>query len=186
MAKILICVDCQYDFIEGGNLPVEGGTKALDYLANYVADHSDEYDAIVMTLDWHPSDHCSFTENGGVWPKHCVRYSHGASIYNPLVKLLPVEKTVYFEKGCKVGKDEYSFLGNRKNVNRFKGIIESLRPDAIDVCGIAGDVCVMNTIKDLLSLKSPSSINVIMPAVASLNDATFAQFITEQHLNIVK
>lgn len=186
MAKILICVDCQYDFIEGGNLPVDGGTQALDYLARYVADHSNEYDCVVMTLDWHPGNHCSFTENGGIWPNHCVRYTRGASIYDPLAKALPVEKTVFFEKGCKLDKDEYSFLGNRKNVNRFADIIDSLRPDAIDVCGIAGDVCVMNTIKDLLSLESLPCINVIMPAVASLNDDTFAQFVAEQHMNIVR
>ena len=56
----------------------------MDYLTAYVKEHHAEYDAIVVTMDQHPADHCSFDVSGGPWPIHCVRYTTGAALYPPL------------------------------------------------------------------------------------------------------
>ena len=73
--KILICVDCQYDFIEGGSLGVDGAREAMNRLVEFIKAHYKEYDLIIFTADWHLPSHCSFEANGGIWPRHCVEYS---------------------------------------------------------------------------------------------------------------
>lgn len=65
MNKTLIIVDAQYDFMEGGKLPVEGATKALNNIVSLI--ESGEYSTIITTQDWHNGKHCSFKEQGGVF-----------------------------------------------------------------------------------------------------------------------
>ena len=65
--NILLIVDPQNDFITG-SLAIEGAIPAMDYLTAYVKEHHAEYDAIVVTMDQHPADHCSFDVSGGPWP----------------------------------------------------------------------------------------------------------------------
>ena len=38
MGKILILIDCQYDFLEGGNLPVDA-THKMDRLAEFIREN---------------------------------------------------------------------------------------------------------------------------------------------------
>lgn len=186
MGKILICVDCQYDFIEGGNLPVAGARKAMGRLVKYVSKHADEYSAVVCTLDWHPHGHCSFVPSGGTWPVHCVQHTHGASLYQPLVDVLSKDKLHIFLKGSDMGKDEYSFLDNEKNVKQFTRLVKKVKADAIDLCGIAGDVCVMNTARSLMGMGLQDKLSMIMPAIASLDEAVTAKFIEENGLKKTK
>ena len=40
----------------------------------------------------------------------------------------------------------------------------------IDVCGIAGDVCVLNTLKDLVNLVGPGCLQVLEKYTPSLDD----------------
>ena len=45
---------------------------------------SGDYDLVVATRDWHPPDHGSFTEQGGIWPVHCVQDTDGAELHPAL------------------------------------------------------------------------------------------------------
>lgn len=186
MKKILVCVDCQYDFIEGGNLPVTGARKAMNKLVKYVEKHRDEFAAVVCTLDWHPHGHCSFVPAGGTWPVHCVQHTHGAALYQPLMDVLPKDKLHMFLKGMEMNRDEYSFLDNEKNVKRFERLLKKTKADCIEICGIAGDVCVMNTALSLIALGHQDKISVVMRAVASLDDEVTARFIAEKSLKMIK
>ena len=67
MSKILLIVDPQVDFVNG-SLPVTGAAEAMDALAAYVKEHGNEYVARLVTADWHPYHHCSFADEGGMWP----------------------------------------------------------------------------------------------------------------------
>ena len=185
MTKILICVDCQYDFIEGGNLPVSGARAAVDTLAAYLSMNSGEYDAIVCTLDWHPQTHCSFVANGGTWPVHCVQHTHGAALDQKLVDVLPADRLHIYLKGRDTGKDEYSFLDNGKNAERFDKLVQAINPDIIDLCGIAGDVCVMNTARSLIGMGLGSKITMLLPAVASLDTEVTKAFVTDNSIATV-
>ena len=186
MSKILVCVDCQYDFIEGGNLPVTGGKKAMRFLTRYVSRHIWEYDAIIFTLDWHPVNHCSFVTLGGQWPVHCVQHTYGAALFQPLFDVIPTDRLVIFEKGTSPDCDEYSFLGNDVNRKKFNQLLDRLQPQQIDVCGIAGDVCVKNTIQDIINLYSSLCVCVIMPAIVSIDNEVTSEFIKKNHIKVIK
>lgn len=53
--NVLLIVDPQYDFIEGGSLPVNGATKAMEELSEHIKET--KYDSILVTVDWHPYNH---------------------------------------------------------------------------------------------------------------------------------
>lgn len=182
MGKILICVDCQYDFIEGGSLPVDGARKAMKKLEKLLLNNAQDYDAVICTLDWHPHGHCSFVPEGGLWPVHCVQHTHGAALYQPIVEALPKNKMKIFLKGYSQSKDEYSFLDNKENKKVFNDIVKELKPEAIELCGIAGDVCVMNTAKGLIDMGLQEKVVLRLQSIASLDDEVTRKFISDNSL----
>jgi nicotinamidase/pyrazinamidase len=96
--RALIVVDVQNDFIPGGALGVTGGDKIVPVVNKYVEEFERLGDLIVYTKDWHPANHCSFKENGGTWPIHCVQGSRGAEFHPDLL----VRGTI-FNKGMNAG-----------------------------------------------------------------------------------
>jgi len=43
------------------------------------------------------------------------------------------------------------------------------KAEQVDVCGIAGDVCVLDTLKDLVAAGYEEKLNVLMPFCPSLD-----------------
>ena len=67
MDKILLIVDPQVDFISG-SLAVEGAKEKMDALASALQNGEIDCDYVMVTKDFHPSNHCSFkrTEANGL------------------------------------------------------------------------------------------------------------------------
>lgn len=84
MDKILLIVDPQVDFISG-SLAVEGAKEKMDALASALQNGEIDCDYVMVTKDFHPSNHCSFKENGGQWPPHCVKGTTGCWV-QPLME----------------------------------------------------------------------------------------------------
>ena len=63
MSKTLVIVDCQYGFVDGGELPVGGGNKAVEFIINYIRERGASVSRILMTVDNHPAYHGSFKES---------------------------------------------------------------------------------------------------------------------------
>ncbi len=146
--KLLLIVDPQYDFING-SLPVNGAAGAMNALAKYAAEYGGEYVRAAVTSDWHPWRHCSFDREGGPWPVHCLQHSKGAAIWQNLLEALyrlPQGFTL-LTKGDSADREEYSILQNPASRGRLLTMLDGI--DVTDVCGLAGDVCVLNTAKDL-------------------------------------
>lgn len=61
--NLLLIIDLQNDFIEGGSLPVSGGKSVAEYLNKWIHDNSSDLDDICLTLDTHPKDHISFASS---------------------------------------------------------------------------------------------------------------------------
>ena len=168
--KIFIGVDLQYGFVEGGGLPVQGGMKAALNAAKHL--EKGKYDAVFLTRDWHPSNHCSFVENGGTWPIHCVQGTKDAEIVEEVLKASPEAQVL--NKGTKDNLEEYSAFGaNKENLAKLTSVLSSDENviNHVTLCGIAGDVCVLNTLKDLLDIL-PLNSTIIIPidSVASLDE----------------
>lgn len=58
MTKILIIVDPQNDFCEGGSLAVPQSNDIFVHINNLRK--SIQFDKIIITMDWHASNHISF------------------------------------------------------------------------------------------------------------------------------
>ena len=186
--SILFIVDMQNDFIDG-SLAVKGGNEAVDNLIKHIdeLDDKEHYNAVIITNDWHTENHISFNE----WPKHCVANTNGAKIPDRLMEKLMNTfgyDFVYFEyKGRSEDKDEYSIFDNERNRKEVQSLIKSYSYDGDDtditVCGIAGDICVYNTIKDMISLGYKDRIEVLMDATASIDGGQkLNELIDTEHL----
>ncbi len=146
---MLLIVDPQTDFVDG-SLPVAGARVAITALAEYVRTQGDGYAAVVVSVDRHPADHCSFAGNGGIWPRHCVAGSEGCGIWPPLARALetlPKGFTV-LAKGTDIDREEYSLFANKAAASELDAIVAAHNISRIDVCGLAGDICVRNTLAD--------------------------------------
>lgn len=157
--KTLVVVDLQKDFYSpDGALYVKGGEDIPFEVERIIG----RFDNAVFTLDWHPVDHCSFASQGGPWPMHCVAYSEGASLPLALLKAAPAYDI--FRKGKDSSREEYGAFAGEKRVETIKAA------DEVVVCGIAGDYCVLETLKNIVALRgSTLGIKVFLRGVASID-----------------
>ena len=86
----LILVDVQNDFMPGGSLAVPDGDKIIPVLNRYLTLFHTHGLPIFATRDWHPPDHCSFQQQGGPCPPHCVAGTPGAAFPGSLELPPPV------------------------------------------------------------------------------------------------
>lgn len=182
--RMLLIVDPQLDFISG-SLPVPGAAEAMDALARYVADHGDDYVVRLVTSDWHPFNHCSFAHRGGPWPAHCVQHSAGAAVWQPLLEALYRTRGAFtmLYKGNRVERDEYSIMQNEESASVVARLIAALQIDRIDLCGLAGNICVLNTARDLLTLCGPEMLHILTDYAPSLDDGSeLSAFVRDNHL----
>ena len=140
----LIVVDVQNDFLPGGALAVNEGDAVVPVINECIRHFTAKELPIFATGDWHPADHCSFVENGGQWPRHCVADSSGAQFAENLE--LPDDVSI-FHKGTDIDKEAYS---------GFQGtdLAEQLHAHGVKrvfVGGLATDYCVLKTVIDALA-----------------------------------
>lgn len=164
--KALVIIDPQIDFITG-TMAVPQAEECMDYLSRWMLEHSDSYEAVYVSMDQHPMDHCSFLSEGGLWPAHCVRYSQGAALWPAiqanLAHLQAQGKEIYYiEKAYEQAEDEYSAFA------RFIPQ-ELLEAELIFLAGIAGDYCVRASEEDLLRQIPQERILRLEEAIAWIN-----------------
>ena len=168
MKRALLIVDPQIDFITG-SLAVDGAREAMDSLAAYIGCNAGAYSHIIVTADRHPFAHCSFRDEGGRWPRHCLHDSVGAAVWPPLMEALyacqcPV---TFLHKGEDAEREEYSIFASPAASRRIAGLVAGT--DVVDVCGIAGDVCVADTLRDGINLFGPELFNVLTRFTPSID-----------------
>ena len=181
MKKMLIIVDPQVDFVDGA-LPVPGAKKAMSALAQYLREHGSEYAVKIITADSHPYNHSSFRECGGEWQRHCVSDSVGAAIVPDVFDAAYSSPgyTTVMHKGKYEMVEEYSVFQAPGAAAIIAGLLQKHRITRIDICGLAGDVCVLSTLTDAVELFPDISIRVLTPFSPSLDGGTrLSVFINE-------
>lgn len=156
----LLIVDVQNDFLPGGSLAVPGGNNVLPVLNAYIGRFVQHSLPVYASRDWHPADHCSFTQQGGIWPQHCVAGTRGAEFSDSLQ--LPETATVV-SKASTPGSDAYSAFQDT-------GLADALRARAVGrlfIGGLATDYCVLNTVKDALS--EGFEVALLLDAIAAVD-----------------
>lgn len=156
----LIVVDVQNDFLPGGSLAVPGGDAVVPILNDYIRIFQRYGLPIYATRDWHPADHCSFVEQGGPWPPHCVAGTPGAAFSNELD--LPPD-VVVISKATLQEKDAYSGFEDTDLAARCR----RLGCQRLFIGGLATDYCVLNTVRDALS--EGFDVYLLMDAIRGVN-----------------
>lgn len=157
--KALLVVDLQYDFLPGGSLAVKDGDKIIPIINTI----QDQFDLIIATQDWHPSNHKSFASQhpdndlfdlinlSGIpqvlWPDHCVQGTKGAEF---TAEWDTTKVATIFRKGMNVEVDSYSgFYDNDHQYSTgLLGFLKDKRVTELYVCGLAAEFCVYFSAKD--------------------------------------
>jgi nicotinamidase/pyrazinamidase len=170
-SSMLIIVDVQNDFCEGGALGVDGGGAVASRIVEHVRTHGAQYGRILVSQDWHRGD----TDNGGhfavppaapdfveTWPVHCVAGTPGAALHAELAALAdePGRRLEIVRKGY--GIPSYSVLegtlvATDENVARL--IADGAGGwERIDVVGLAYDFCVRATALGAAQAGAPARV----------------------------
>ncbi len=149
----LLVVDMQNDFMPGGALAVPHGDEVVP-VANRLAA---AFEHVVLTQDWHPSDHRSFAANHEgrqpfetvtlsygeqvLWPVHCVQDTPGAALHDGLH--IPHARLV-IRKGYRREVDSYSAFieADRRTPTGLAGYLHEQGVKRVWCCGLATDYCV--------------------------------------------
>jgi len=134
----LLLVDVQNDFCPGGALAVAEGDAVVPVLNDWIAAAVQGGSLVFASRDWHPADHVSFAEQGGIWPPHCVQDTPGASFHPDLE--LPDDAAVV-SKADQADREAYSAfdsgeLGEKLAAAGVRRLWVGGR--ATDYCGKAG------------------------------------------------
>jgi nicotinamidase/pyrazinamidase len=156
----LLAVDVQNDFLPGGALAVPDGDAVVPVLNRYIQAFADHDLPVFLSRDWHPENHCSFKEQGGPWPPHCVAGSPGAAFASDLV--YPTGSTVV-DKAQTPEREAYSDFDETDLARdlRERGV------ERVFVGGLATDYCVLYTVKDALS--HGFEVFLLMDAIRAVN-----------------
>ena len=201
--KSLIIIDFQFDFCDPkGSLYVKGAEEAKKGILKYMKDNHKSFNQIIYTRDWHLHKDESFKKNGGIWPVHCIQNSKGAEIdkelYDELAKYnIPItvvnKGTVYTHEEYGAFENiKYEDENNKTDINNCVFSNYELSSGAkitnnnIVVCGLAGDYCVKESIKNLLK-HWKFNLEVLVSGIASIdNGDKLKEFIKENNLSIAK
>lgn len=152
MTNALIVIDVQNDFCTGGGLAVQGGEEVVGSINAMM----DEFDAVVLTQDWHPAGHSSFaTSHAGaapydmmdmaygpqvLWPDHCVQGTPGAAFHADL----RVDADLILRKGFRAAIDSYSvfFENDQSTPTGLDGYLRTRGITDLTMVGLATDFCV--------------------------------------------
>jgi len=149
----LIVIDVQNDFCPGGALAVPHGDAIIPGINALMS----EFPAVILTQDWHPSDHLSFaSQHPGrapmelsqmpygpqvLWPDHCVQGTAGAD-FHPALNTTRADLII--RKGFRRRIDSYSafFENDHTTPTGLEGYLRNRGITALTLVGLATDFCV--------------------------------------------
>lgn len=149
----LLIIDVQNDFCPGGALAVAQGDAIVSGINAIMAD----FEAVVLTQDWHPAGHSSFASSYAdkasydminmpygpqvLWPDHCVQGTEGSS-FHP--ELETNQADLIIRKGYNPAIDSYSafFENDHKTPTGLEGYLRTRGITEVTLVGLALDFCV--------------------------------------------
>ncbi len=153
MSQALLVIDVQNDFCPGGALAVPDGDAIVPGINTLM----DDFDAVILTQDWHPAGHSSFASSHDgkspydmvempygpqvLWPDHCVQGSAGAAFH---LSLRTERADLIIRKGYNPQIDSYSafFENDQKTPTGLEGYLRTRGIDSLVLVGLATDFCV--------------------------------------------
>ncbi len=167
MSRVLVVVDVQNDFCEGGSLAVAGGAATASAISAVVA--AGAYGHVVATRDHHidPGGHFSATPDFvHSWPPHCVAGTPGADFHAGLIASPSFEAV--FDKGEYAAA--YSGFEGLDGGVSLAAWLRQHGASEVEVCGIATDYCVKATALDAARLGYPTTVLLGLTAAVNPGD----------------
>tara|TARA_R110002049_G_scaffold44333_5_gene130123 strand:- start:180390 stop:180983 length:594 start_codon:yes stop_codon:yes gene_type:complete len=159
----LIVIDVQNDFCPEGALAVPEGDEIVRGINALLPD----YDAVILTQDWHPAGHSSFASAHDdrapyavvqmpygpqvLWPDHCIQGSIGAKFHTEL----QVDRAdLIIRKGYNPDIDSYSafFENDHQTPTGLEGYLRTRGIARLTMVGLALDFCVKFSAVDAAKL----------------------------------
>ncbi|MDO6798996.1 bifunctional nicotinamidase/pyrazinamidase [Shimia thalassica] len=180
MANALIVIDVQNDFCPGGALAVPQGDAIVSGINERMAD----FDAVILTQDWHPSGHSSFATSHKdkapyelvtmpygpqvLWPDHCVQRSTGAEFHEALDT---ARADMIIRKGFNPAIDSYSafFENDQTTPTGLEGYLRTRGITDLTLVGLATDFCVNFSAQDAAQLGFPVTVDLGLCRAIDLN-----------------
>ena len=149
----LIVIDVQNDFCPNGALAVTAGDEIVAPINAVMAD----FEAVILTQDWHPAGHSSFAsthQDKGpfevtempygpqvLWPDHCIQGTQGAAFHSDLNT---DRADMIVRKGYTPSIDSYSafFENDHKTPTGLDGYLRTRGITTLTLVGLATDFCV--------------------------------------------
>lgn len=159
LRDVLIVVDVQRDFCAGGSLAVPDA----DHVVAPINHLARSFTHVILTQDWHPSDHTSFARiHPGhkvydtimmpygpqtLWPEHCIQSSAGADFHPQLH--IPHAAAI-IRKGTDRRIDSYStfYENDRVTPTGLVGYLKERGLSRIFLAGLALDFCIRYSAED--------------------------------------
>jgi len=162
MSHALLVIDVQNDFCPGGALAVAGGDAIVSGINTLMGD----FQAVILTQDWHPAGHSSFASTHDaapmsmmdmpygpqvLWPDHCIQGSVGAVFHE---NLHADRADLIIRKGYNPAIDSYSafFENDKTTPTGLDGYLRTRGINALTLVGLATDFCVNYSAVDAAKL----------------------------------
>ena len=176
----LLVIDVQNDFCPGGALAVGGGDEIIAGINAVMG----QFDAVVLTQDWHPAGHSSFASSHAdkapyemtempygpqvLWPDHCIIGSKGAA-FHP--KLDTTRADLIIRKGYNPAIDSYSafFENDHKTPTGLEGYLRTRGITEVTLVGLALDFCVNYSAVDAAQLGFKAHVRTDLCRAIDLN-----------------
>lgn len=171
MTHALIVIDVQNDFCPGGALAVPGGDEIVTGINALMAD----FDAVILTQDWHPAAHSSFASSHPgaapmsltempygpqvLWPDHCIQGATGAAFHPDLAT---DRADLIIRKGYNPAIDSYSafFENDHTTPTGLEGYLRTRGIERLTMAGLATDFCVNYSAVDAAKLGFAVSVRM--------------------------
>lgn len=176
----LLVIDVQNDFCPEGALAVAGGSEIVSGINAIMG----QFDAVVLTQDWHPAGHSSFAStNAGcapydmmempygpqvLWPDHCIQGTQGAA-FHPVLETDQADLTI--RKGYNPVIDSYSafFENDHKTPTGLEGYLRTRGITEVTLVGLALDFCVHYSAVDAAQLGFKAHVRTDLCRAIDLN-----------------
>ncbi len=178
--RALIVIDVQNDFCPGGALAVPDGAAIVPGINAVMSD----FDAVILTQDWHPASHSSFASSHTgkapyevidmpygpqvLWPDHCVQGTGGAA-FHPDLDLTCADLII--RKGYNPAIDSYSalFENDHKTPTGLEGYLRGRGITQLSLVGLALDFCVNFSAVDAATAGFDVTVDVSLCRAIDLN-----------------
>jgi nicotinamidase-related amidase len=134
MAKLLVVIDYQNDFVDG-TLGFEKATTLEQNIYDNVNKYLQNGDKVLFTYDTHYENYLETREGKNLPVKHCIKDTNGHQLYGKINDFVDLENTFHYEKeGFGISPNDMMKIANEigENINE------------IEIVGVVTNICIIS------------------------------------------